>query len=166
MKKIVYLHGLESEPGGTKVSFLAEKGMVYAPNMDYVTLDLSEFIHTLGMPDLIIGSSIGGYVADIIGSQLGVDVLLFNPALHSRSFEPINNYTPKLGSTVHNVILGGKDDIIDCNKTCEYLNLNDIQYIKELIPGMTHRTPLNIFIDVVDKRINQLNTLSNITSKF
>ena len=43
MKKIVYLHGLESESGGPKVSFLAEKGMVYAPNMDYVTLDLSEF---------------------------------------------------------------------------------------------------------------------------
>ena len=27
----------------------------------------------------------GGYVADIIGSQLGVDVLLFNPALHNRT---------------------------------------------------------------------------------
>ena len=27
--------------------------------------------YTLGMPDLIIGSSMGGYVADIIGSRLG-----------------------------------------------------------------------------------------------
>ena len=53
MKKILYLHGLESEPGGTKVSFLATKGTVYAPAMDYKTLDLDEFIHTLGMPDLI-----------------------------------------------------------------------------------------------------------------
>ena len=44
MKKIVYLHGLESEPGGTKVSFLATKGRVYAPAMDYETLDLDEFI--------------------------------------------------------------------------------------------------------------------------
>ena len=79
MKKILYLHGLESEPGGTKVSFLATKGTVYAPAMDYKTLDLDEFIHTLGMPDLIIGSSMGGYVADIIGSRLGSDVLLFNP---------------------------------------------------------------------------------------
>ena len=92
MKKIVYLHGLESEPGGTKVSFLAEKGMVYAPNMNYETLDLNEFIFTLGMPDLIIGSSMGGYVADIIGSQLGVDVLLFNPALHSRTIPVSHEY--------------------------------------------------------------------------
>ena len=44
MKKILYLHGLESEPGGTKVSFLATKGAVYAPEMDYKTLDLEEFI--------------------------------------------------------------------------------------------------------------------------
>ena len=96
MKKIVYLHGLESESGGPKVSFLAEKGMVYAPNMDYVTLDLQEFILTLGMPDLIIGSSIGGYVADIIGSQLGVDVLLFNPALHNRTM--IREFNEDYGS--------------------------------------------------------------------
>ena len=46
MKKIVYLHGLESEAGGPKVSFLAEKGMVYAPEMDYETFDLHEFIYT------------------------------------------------------------------------------------------------------------------------
>ena len=43
MKKIVYLHGLESEAGGPKVSFLAEKGTVYAPKMDYKTLDLNKF---------------------------------------------------------------------------------------------------------------------------
>ena len=35
MKKILYLHGLESEQGGPKVSFLATKGMVYAPEMNY-----------------------------------------------------------------------------------------------------------------------------------
>ena len=70
MKKIVYLHGLESNPGGPKVSFLAEKGMVYTPTMDYHSLDLHEFILTLGMPDLIIGSSMGGYIADMIGSCL------------------------------------------------------------------------------------------------
>ena len=55
MKKIVYLHGLESEQGGPKVSFLAGVGTVNAPAMDYESLDLQEFILTLGMPDLIIG---------------------------------------------------------------------------------------------------------------
>ena len=41
--------------------------MVYAPAMDYKTLDLDGiYPYTLGVPDLIIGSSMGGYVADII----------------------------------------------------------------------------------------------------
>ena len=39
---------------------------------------------------MIIGSSMGGYVADVIGSRLGVDVLLFNPALHNRTI-PVNH---------------------------------------------------------------------------
>ena len=115
MKKIVYLHGLESEPGGTKVSFLATKGAVYAPAMDYKTLDLDEFIYTLGMPDLIIGSSMGGYVADIIGSRLGVDVLLFNPALHSREIDPRYEYYSN--QYERTIILGTEDDVIDPERT-------------------------------------------------
>ena len=150
MKKIVYLHGLESESGGTKVSFLAEKGMVYAPAMDYETLDLHEFIYTLGMPDLIIGSSMGGYIADIIGSQLGVDVLLFNPALHSRTFEL--NSSIKHGNKKYNrtVVLGKNDDIINPEITKILLNPDDV--VKE-IEGMGHRTPLSVFTDICIKNI-------------
>ena len=169
MEKILYLHGLESNQGGKKVDYLSSKYIVHAPKLSYKDPKCFDEIFRLIKEndfDLIIGSSMGGYLALEMGEVFGLPTILFNPALHSRLFEPVNNYKPKLGSTVHNVILGGKDEIIDCNKTCEYLNLNDIQYIKELIPNMTHRTPLNIFIDVVDKRINQLNTLSNITNKF
>ena len=108
----------------------------------------------------------GGYLADALASHFGIEVLLFNPALHSRSFEPVNPYKPNLGNTVHNVILGDEDNIIDYNKTCEYLNLNDIQYIREVIPGMGHRTPLNIFMNEVYGRILQLDKLSNIITKF
>ena len=43
MKKIVYLHGLESKAGGPKVDFLATKGMVYAPEINYNTLDYNSF---------------------------------------------------------------------------------------------------------------------------
>ena len=169
MEKMLYLHGLESNQGGKKVDYLSSKYIVHAPKLSYKDPKCFDEIFRLIKEndfDLIIGSSMGGYLALEMGEVFGLPTILFNPALHSRLFEPVNNYKPKLGSTVHNVILGGKDEIIDCNKTCEYLNLNDIQYIKELIPNMTHRTPLNIFIDVVDKRINQLNTLSNITNKF
>ena len=149
MKKIVYLHGLESEPGGTKVSFLATKGAVYAPAMDYKTLDLDEFIYTLGMPDLIIGSSMGGYVADIIGSRLGVDVLLFNPALHSREIDPdYEYYNNKYKRTI---ILGTEDDVIDPELTKKLWSVYDNVTTIDEVKDMGHRTPLDVFINMYNK---------------
>ena len=149
MKRIVYLHGLESEPGGTKVSFLATKGMVYAPAMDYETLDLDKFIYTLGIPDLIIGSSMGGYVADIIGSRLGVDVLLFNPALHSREIDPdYEYYNNKYKRTI---VLGTEDDIVDPKLTKLMWSVHGNQAKYDEIEGMGHRTPLNTFIEMYNK---------------
>ena len=153
MKKIVYLHGLESGPGGPKVSFLAEKGTVYAPAMNYESLDLHEFILTLGMPDLIIGSSVGGYVADIIGSILGVDVLLFNPALHSRSIDfDFDNGIPYSGKNYkRTIILGTEDDVIDPKITKKLRPYYDNSAKFEEIEGMGHRTSLDVFINMYNK---------------
>ena len=151
MKKIVYLHGLESESGGPKVSFLAEKGMVYAPAMDYKTLDLDEFIYTLGMPDLIIGSSMGGYVADIIGSRLGVDVLLFNPALHSRRIDPEYQY---YGNTYkRTIVLGTEDDIVNPETTKKLWSVDGNHAEYDEVEGMGHRTPLDVFINMYNKHV-------------
>ena len=149
MKRIVYLHGLESEPGGTKVSFLATKGTVYAPAMDYKTLDLDEFIHTLGMPDLIIGSSMGGYVADIIGSRLGSDVLLFNPALHSREIDPEYEYYNN--GYIRTIVLGTEDDIIDPELTKKLWSVHGNEAEYDEIEGMGHRTPLDVFVNMYNK---------------
>ena len=151
MKKIVYLHGLESEPGGTKVSFLATKGAVYAPAMDYETLDLNEFILTLGMPDLIIGSSMGGYVADIIGSHLSVDVLLFNPALHSRTI-PVNHeyYSNYYERTI---VLGTEDNVINPEVTKNLWSVHGNHAEYDEVEGMGHRTPLDVFINMYNKHV-------------
>ena len=149
MKKIVYLHGLESEQGGTKVSFLATKGTVYAPAMDYETLDLDEFIHTLGMPDLIIGSSMGGYVADIIGSRLGSDVLLFNPALHSREIDPEYEYYNN--GYIRTIVLGTEDNVINPELTKKLWSIHGNEAEYDEIEGMGHRTPLDVFINMYNK---------------
>ena len=151
MKKILYLHGLESEPGGTKVSFLSSKGMVYAPAMNYESLNLHEFILTLGMPDLIIGSSMGGYVADVIGSRLGVDVLMFNPALHSREIA-VNHeyYNNKYKRTI---ILGTEDDIIDPETTKKLWSVHGNEAEYDEVKGMGHRTPLDVFINMYNKHV-------------
>ena len=151
MKKIVYLHGLESEAGGPKVSFLAEKGMVYAPAMNYESLNLHEFILTLGMPDLIIGSSMGGYVADVIGSRLGVDVLLFNPALHNRT--TIREFNVDYGNERYKrtIVLGTEDNVINPEVTKSLWSVHGNEAIHDEVEGMGHRTPLDVFINMYNK---------------
>ena len=154
MKKILYLHGLESKQGGEKVEFLAGECAVYAPEMNYESLNLHEFILTLGIPDLIIGSSMGGYVADVIGSRLGVDVLLFNPALHSREIAVNHEYYNN--PYKRTIVLGTEDKIIDPELTKKLWSICGNVAIIEEIEGMGHRTPLDIFIDIYNKYKNEL----------
>ncbi len=74
MKKVLYLHGLESKQGGPKVDFLANEFIVHAPKIDYTDPELNiKMFFTIQdfNPDLIIGSSMGGYVADILAEKYG-----------------------------------------------------------------------------------------------
>tara|TARA_R100000734_G_C3311462_1_gene102346 strand:+ start:656 stop:1144 length:489 start_codon:yes stop_codon:yes gene_type:complete len=158
-KKILYLHGLESGQGGPKVDFLAKESFVHAPEMDYTRSDIFPFlIETIEefKPDLIIGSSMGGYAAFVLGALYKVPVLAFNPALHSRSIEPnfpefVKHHYPEKFT----IVIGEKDTVIDGNKTLDYLT----DYIKdkwavykiEHVKKMGHRVPLDVFIDMYNK---------------
>ena len=127
MKKIVYLHGLESETNCSKVKYLRKLGHnVFNPPMNYKSKDC--FKHTLHLiemfkPDLIIGSSMGGYFAYEIGKHLDVPVVLLNPALHSRNFEPNVDILGDEDPLVY-LIVGENDDVINYEKTLNYLDEN------------------------------------------
>lgn len=144
--RVWYFHGLESRQGGPKVDFLqtvAEE--VYAPVMAYLDSGLFEQLLEKAMsapPDLIIGSSMGGYFADVMGSRIGSTVLLFNPALHSRSIEinleyGLENYT-------RHFVVGELDDVIDPKRT--RMEAGKYESFK-VIPRMGHRTSLDIFTE-------------------
>ena len=63
MKKVMYLHGLESSNVCDKVDFLREKAIVLTPSIDYrksnIEAELMNMVESF-QPDLIIGSSMGG----------------------------------------------------------------------------------------------------------
>ena len=156
--KVWYLHGLESAPGGPKVDFLKEVAdEVYAPAMDYTSHkafgELYREITKKGKPDLIIGSSMGGYFADAIASHFGIKTILFNPALHSRSIERNLPYGNDIGKRV--VVLGDKDDVIDPHET--FRLLTNVEYYAGESPNTFiwvnngHRTPLTVFKDIYTK---------------
>ena len=161
MKKVLYLHGLESKQGGPKVDFLANEFIVHAPKMDYTDPDLNiklMFVMQDLKPDIIIGSSMGGYVADILAEKYGRPAILFNPALHNRSFEPAIE-SPIEGEQADlqekKVVVLGKDDDVIPPYITKIMLENNFNY-KIILEEMGHQTPLNIFIDTVNKYKNEL----------
>ena len=161
MKKVLYLHGLESKQGGPKVDFLTKEFCVYAPEMDYKDPMLQnwvDFVMRQFQPDLIIGSSMGGYVADFLAQKYGVPAILFNPAVHNRSFEPA--IEPLIEGEQANlqqkkiVVLGKNDEVIP--PYMAQIMFENNRYYKIVLEEMAHQTPLNIFIDTINNYKNEL----------
>ena len=154
IKSAIYFHGLESSQGGIKVQFLdQEVDFLEAPAMDYTKEDIfEEWLDYVKNeePDLLIGSSMGGYFAMALATHTGIPVLVFNPAIHSRSIEikGLESGTEKLAGLV---VLGKKDEVINPGPTISMLqgtqNTLDISIEKE----MGHRVPLDVFIDMYNK---------------
>ena len=160
MKKILYLHGLESKQGGKKVDFLASQACVYAPAMDYADPYVEDLLLKMVRafkPDVIIGSSMGGHAALLLGNYFGISTIAFNPAIHSRSFDPefnkLSNADPDIYLTPI-VILGMEDYVINPLITKEILDDSFIECVIEEVEGMGHRTKLDIFIDIYNKYKN------------
>jgi uncharacterized protein len=154
MESVIYFHGLESKPGGIKVKFLNNTvDVVDSPAMDYSQIGIFdkwlEYVKT-EQPDLIIGSSMGGYFALALASHTGIPVLIFNPAIHSRTFEVDGLKSGKV-KIKGLVVLGADDDVIDPGKTHSMLkgSWNDLEIHIE--KDMKHRIPLGVFIDMYNK---------------
>jgi hypothetical protein len=165
--KVAYLHGLESSPGGPKVKWLRDNfDKVYAPAMNYNNDDT--FNTVFGeirkmKPDFIIGSSMGGYFSYLIGKALGIPTVLFNPAFHSKSFEP--NVTEFNGSNINHLYLGDNDTVINPSKTKSLIGKMQGSFKINSYKG-GHRVPLDTFKTAVNKKILQKESISMKSSNF
>ena len=155
--KIAYLHGLESDCVGPKNIFLSTLGDVYDPCIDYkeqgiyrkIRDEVKEF-----QPDIIMGSSMGGYFAYEMARELGIPALLFNPGLHNRTMEPDtkgrNRGTKK---PFMKFIFGKHDDVIPFKPTMYFVRRNDADY---QVNDYGHRTPYKDFVREVKKFIEEI----------
>ena len=159
MKKILYLHGLESSNVCDKVDFMRERANVLAPSIDYRKSNIEEelmYMVESFEPDLIIGSSMGGYCGLMLANYYNVECIVFNPAIHSRPIEP--NLKSLQYEDIHYgvsplVILGLEDTIIDPFYTCEILNSSDFMGEIIEIQDMGHRVPFHVFADMYNKYV-------------
>jgi len=151
MKKILFLHGLESK-GVTKVRHLSTKGLVYAPNMNYIDNPKNIFQETLELvkelkPDLIVGSSMGGYFAHKLATHVKTEVLLFNPAtINEWTYYDNLNIETSCGDVEVSgtVVIGHLDEIVKPGKSIDfYTDYTELNVIEET--QMEHRIPSKIF---------------------
>ncbi len=155
--KVAFFHGLESLPRSEKNIFLEEVfDHIYAPAIDYNSPDsfsimqdkIQEF-----QPDLLIGSSMGGYFAFCLSTLYDIPTLLFNPAVVDRSFDPqvsIGEYMPK-----QTIILGKNDNVIGPFKSIAWFDQLGKKNFLFHWEESGHRTPLPVFSKWVLKKYDQ-----------
>ena len=150
---VLYLHGLESKLNPAKRTILEKYGKVIAPNLDYYNdpnvFDLLlNLIHDQEI-DVVIGSSMGGFMGYYIANTIQKPALLFNPALPYRS---VLQNVPELDilkpSRLLHFALGDGDEIIKASDNLKWIseNRNALSDIKINIHSqMEHQIPVAIF---------------------
>ncbi len=146
-KKILFFHGLESSLPSSKAKWIQEMGYnVHSHPMMYKSPDA--FKHALSCaksfnPDYIVGSSMGGYFALIVGTHIPTSLILLNPALNSRSLEFNITKGTKRPKKIF-ALLGNNDKVINpIDSEKELLKMN----AQVNFGNHAHRTPINIFSD-------------------
>jgi len=116
--KAIYIHGLHSEINPHKIAILEEAGLeVIAPEIDYEAEQGKVYprikkLMVEEQVDVLIGSSMGGFMAYWLARDLNKAALLYNPALHFESMQP---FIPQLESKFYPplfVCSGEKDETL------------------------------------------------------
>lgn len=150
--KIVYIHGLDSKLSPEKREILKKFGEVISPEINYYENPAA--IATILQqvegkdPDVIIGSSMGGFAAYYVSTALNKPALMFNPALAERSVEQEVPPGEITAPSLKQFLLGAIDDVVDPGQTLEFIAGAYNQYTNfhlHIMPGLTHNIPLDVF---------------------
>ncbi|MEP3562754.1 MAG: YqiA/YcfP family alpha/beta fold hydrolase [Marinobacter sp.] len=163
MSSTYYLHGFGSrfDPTNRKITTLAKLGSVRGHNIDYMQPAEEVIEDSLDKlmqvnPDLIVGTSMGGWLAGVLGAETGIPFVAINPVVDpSRTLKPlivegedlqgnpceltaatVASYYPFVQSGGGIVLLDQGDEFIPWRETFEAL---DGYYPVHTFPGGNHR---------------------------
>lgn len=161
MKKVLYIHGLDSNPNPKKLAIIENLGQkVVSPFIDYEKEkgDVYQRVKAIAIEadiDMIIGSSLGGFIGFWLAKDLGIPALLFNPALY---FENMQGFIPEvdpLAISETYICLGENDPQVN--------PLEVKKYLEKLNPTQAH---LKIILASWLKHGIDLTTFRSMTSWF
>ncbi|MGI9330085.1 MAG: alpha/beta hydrolase [Gammaproteobacteria bacterium] len=158
--KVCFSHGQESGPWGTKIRHLANLATTRdwaVESLDYQGMadplaraaKLREYCQQLDAPPVLVGSSMGGFVALHVAAQMPVRALfLLAPALYLPGYEEHLPATPPTCPVF--IVHGWRDDVVPCAGSQRYAQANRSRLL--LVDG-DHR--LTAQIDVVGGAFEQ-----------
>ena len=121
---ILYLHGLDSILNDQKRAVLEAHGNVLAPEIDYredrnkMQRLISELIDQ--NIEVVIGSSMGGFMGYHLADAFQVPALVFNPAL-AYSSVPQDIVLNDQSSNLKQIVLGAHDETVNPTTTLKQL---------------------------------------------
>ncbi len=157
--KVLYLHGLGG--GYSKftdnviMGYIGKDSELVYPVLDYEALYSSNinpiniYSKMGGYIDVVVGNSMGGFVAYQVAKRLNKPCLLFNPAL----METTNSYR-MFGRDLEEVedkgnlnfiVVGSDDDVVPSQKSLEWIINNNVKNTNIVIEKMGHSVPSKIF---------------------
>ncbi|QEP41770.1 alpha/beta hydrolase [Ectothiorhodospiraceae bacterium BW-2] len=151
--KIIFSHGKESGPWGSKIKRLANTASMHGYDVDSIDYSdisdpddrverLLDVLKNLSGDFVLVGSSMGGYVSLVASESVDTKgVFLLAPALYMSGYDKQNYTTRSPVEIVH----GWSDDIIPPENSIKFAKAANS--ILHLIPG-DHR--LNSSIEIVD----------------
>lgn len=125
--KVLYIHGLHSNPNPDKIKILEEAGLeVIAPFFDYEKEQGAVYLRVKAIAleegvDLLIGSSMGGFMGYWLAYDLHIPALLYNPALYFDSMKPFIPTIESIEIPALYICLGEKDKTVDPSLVKAYL---------------------------------------------
>jgi pimeloyl-ACP methyl ester carboxylesterase len=168
MTTVIFSHGQESGPWGTKIRAMAELATELgcsADSIDYQGIaDPTERVEKcvrecadIGDRIVLVGSSMGGHVATAAAGQVGaVGLFVLAPAYFMEGYEDLTPEPPAIPITI---VHGWHDDIVPVENSIRYAR--NCSATLHLVDG-DHRLTANI--DEINEYLHQfLNTIMGCT---
>jgi predicted esterase YcpF (UPF0227 family) len=163
----LYLHGYNSSLSAEKRTILKKHYTIVAPTINYDEDNINAVIEKAIAEqkiNVIIGSSLGGYIGYYLAENFNIPCLLFNPAFASERTNEINFIKPETTYTkqaVTYIVLGKRDDVLDFQKTVSCIDgeIYDLKCYIKIHPSLQHQIPVNVFENEINNffKINRLN---------